>query len=194
MSVDHDRDLEQLRRLPHTAEPPAELEERTVAALTRRGLIREAVSTTPRRSSRFRALAFAASLVVAAALGWLARDGDGPSAPGPPEDRFIVLLSEPRDLRTAKPIPVLVREYRDWAKALAERGHLVSGARLEREGGLRLASDGNALRRTDAEWRLATGYFVIRASSYEEAAELVADCPHLGYGGEITLRKLSNGA
>lgn len=198
MSSKDDRDLDELRSLPRTAAPPPAIEERVIGALRARRLIVERPASRPRLRDRphMRGLALAASLVIAVLAGWLARGLYEPAAtPFPARERqYLVLLSEPSGLATEKPIPELVAEYRDWALALAERGHLVSGARLEHHG-VRLASDrGGDIYRRDADWRQATGYFVIRASSYDQAAALVADCPHLAYGGEISLRQLANGA
>ena len=104
----------------------------------------------------------------------------------------MLLLAVSSGTATTESQRELVAEYREWALGLVRDGHLVSAARL-RQGGVRLAADaGGELQRSDeAAWTQATGYFVVRASSREEAVALVADCPHLAYGGEVSVREVA---
>jgi hypothetical protein len=44
---------------------------------------------------------------------------------------------------------------------------------------------------TDGGLDTVTGYFRVRAGSWDEALELARSCPHLAYGGEISVRMLA---
>ena len=37
---------------------------------------------------------------------------------------------------------------------------------------------------------MLSGFFIIEATTYEEAAAIAATCPHLKYGGRIELREI----
>ncbi|MAG58508.1 MAG: hypothetical protein CMJ83_19645 [Planctomycetes bacterium] len=45
-------------------------------------------------------------------------------------------------------------------------------------------------RRSHREGASIGGYFVLRARDYDEALQLVGDCPHLAEGGWIELRRI----
>ena len=83
-----------------------------------------------------------------------------------------------------------VAEYSAWARDLAAKGDLVDGAKLSGEGVL-LHRDRprNEALPTGTEGMLA-GYFLIRASSLAEAERIAAGCPHLSYGGTISIRSI----
>lgn len=88
----------------------------------------------------------------------------------------------------------IIQQYRAWSQKLAEQGRLIEGHKLADEGGKRVrGSVGRALV-TDGPYAetkdVIGGLFVIRAASYEEAVELVADCPHLRTGNEIEIRRI----
>jgi hypothetical protein len=189
-SFDDQDDLEALRRLQRDEEPPAELEERVVAALRRQGLVAPA---TGRPAAAGRRWLVAAVVALAAAGGWIAR-GLVPSAPpvAPPAEEYLVLLSEPRGLDTTKSTAELVDEYRRWAAGLGAAGRLVAGRRLL-DGGRHLT--GSAPSEPSVADEVppieATGFFLIRAAGWDEALSLLADCPHLAYGGEISLRRVA---
>jgi hypothetical protein len=194
--TDRDRIDELLSTLPRTAVPPPGLEDRVVAALADRGLVR---AIGPRRPARRLGwLAAAAACLVAGVCGWALRglvEPAVPPAPPPPAEReYLLLLAEPAPLRTAKPRAELVDEYRGWAAGLAGRGRLVTAARLSGDGRL-LASPapGAAIAAADtaATANPVTGFFVIRAAGLAEAVEIARGCPHLAYGGEISVRPVA---
>lgn len=191
--LDEQDDLKALGNLPRKTEPPPELEEKVVAALRQRDLIAASSgAAADTRSGRWGRWPLAAALLIAALGGWIGR-GLVPSAE-PRSERgreFLVLLSEPNGLRTTKSTPELVGEYGRWASDLADAGRLVSGRHLA-EGGRRLSTGANGLTLSEGDQPvLATGFFLIRADSWDEAVDLVDDCPHLAYGGEISLRQIA---
>ncbi len=185
-------ELTDLGNLPREFEPPTELEERVVAALREDGLIEES-RRPPARSVRLR-WAMAAAFVVAALGGWVAR-GLVDSAPAPPVGtrEYLLLLTEPSGLATDKSLAELVSEYREWGRRMGEEGRLVAARRLL-EGGRRLSGDGADVMPLSAKASQleATGFFLVRADSWEDAVALAKDGPHLVYGGEISLREVAS--
>lgn len=187
--ADHDDELRRLAGLARSLEPPPELEERVVESLTKRGLIR-----LPTRARGGRWLV-AATIVVAALAGWLARGRFEPAAGAPEGRRFLLLLAEPQPLETDKPLAALVEEYRDWAIGLAARQKLEAAARLT--GGSRRLSGGGGevasgkVASGEVAIEDVTGYFLVRADGWAEAQRIAASCPHLSYGGEISIREVA---
>lgn len=193
---DEDEDLRALGELAQPAAPPPDLEDRVVAALRDRSLIRSPRSDREPARRHWR---FAAALLLAAVGGWIARGivpgeplGEPPGAPSGRGREYLLVFAEPRPLTTSKTTSELVGEYRDWSLGLAERGHLVTGRRLL-DDGLRVAAEPDGTLDVAPEKTLAeaTGFFLIRADSEAEALDLVADAPHLAYGGELSLREVA---
>lgn len=87
-------------------------------------------------------------------------------------------------------------EYWAWAGDLAERGLLVAAGDLRWEPGLRLAAAGVPVEPPETvitEPDFLVGMFTIRAATYEEAAAIADDCPHLSYGGSVSVRRVGAG-
>lgn len=88
------------------------------------------------------------------------------------------------------------REYWRWTSILAERGVLVAAGDLQWEPGLRLPSEEEVLDMPPeivADPDFVVGMFALRARSYEEAAAIAAECPHLDYGGSVSVRRVGSG-
>lgn len=103
--------------------------------------------------------------------------------------QFMLILREnPQDFATVTPDEMqrIIERYTAWSEALAARGRLVEGIKLQDEGGRVLARSGGKTSVTDAAYAEAKevigGFFIIRAADYDEAAELASDCPHLEHG------------
>lgn len=186
-----------LARLPGEVPPPPELEERVARALRSEGLLggeggrrRWRPASTPAR--------LVAAAVVAALLfgvGWVAGGGGaGGTAPGPPGDRYLLLLYEGEGFRAAESeIPRLVAEYSAWARELHGDGQLLLAEKLE-SGGRVLTAGATGLEVRSgtpvaAEGSLA-GFYLITARSWEEAVRIAAAAPHLRYGGQVALRRI----
>jgi hypothetical protein len=189
MKPPENHDLEaRLGELPREIRPRPELEERVVAKLRERGLIGHVLS----RRSPWR-LAAAACLVGLLA-GWLAH-GLAARTPVPlptPEssgERFLLLLSEPTPLATSKPASSLVAEYAAWARRLAAEGRLVAAERLL-DGGRSLPPSAPELPSPGGADPV-TGFFLVNAAGWDEALALASTCPHLAYGGRITVRQVA---
>lgn len=134
----------------------------------------------------------ALALALFATGAWL---GAWYSRPGtPPQDsraEFVLFLYDDpvaEAARTPEEAQRTVEEYKSWAGGLARAGKLVAGEKLTEERRLFGAVTGSEPV-VPGETTLG-GYFVIRAGSEEEAAAIVAGCPHLVHGGTIELRRI----
>lgn len=158
--------------------PPAELEARVVADLRARGLIR---SARPRMTWRSAAAALAA-LAIGVGLGRATVHRAG-GAPEPPARTFMLLLYPGAGLDPSPDAESRrVEEYGVWARGLAREGRMVRGEKLK---------DGaRALGPVASEASALQGFFLIRASSLDEAEAIARTCPHRGHGGTIALREV----
>lgn len=183
-----------LAGLPRALDPPGDLEERVFTALRERRLVRR--ERPARALSRW---GLAAACLLAALFGWTARGLVQAPVLGPIERppgaqgttaagrEYLLLLLEPLPLRTSRPLDSLIAEYRAWAEELVAQGRLVAAGRLE-SGGRYLPASGRSGAPGVAA---ASGFFVVRAAGLAEAERVAATCPHLRYGGEISVRELS---
>lgn len=112
-------------------------------------------------------------------------------------DTYLLLLHEdPGQYAHLSPAEMgeVVQLYRAWSQKLADQGRLVGGEKLSDEGGKRLRAGPNGPVVTDGPYieskDVIGGTFMIRASSYDEAVALVADCPHLRGDNVIELRRV----
>jgi hypothetical protein len=186
---DDDRDLSaeerrELEQLPREADPPADLEERIVAELRTRGHLRAP------RSGRGPGLAAAAGLFAAglglgaAGGGWI---GPAPSPEAPERGSlFLLLLYEgPGDEDGPGAEAKRVAEYGAWARELRGAGHLEGAEKLESRA--RLLGEGPP----GASPTEPRGYFLLRATSLDEAIALARGCPHLRHGGRVAVHAVA---
>ncbi|MEX0691543.1 MAG: hypothetical protein WD043_06845 [Gemmatimonadales bacterium] len=153
-------------QLPRDADPPPALKTRVMADLRRRGLIRSVWLP--------RVLALAAGLALFAAGTWVGARDAGP----PAGQQFALLLYEPASFDTTRPHDELAAEYGAWAQSLGTR--FVAGDAL---------GDQRVLGGTVGS-EVPTGYFIVRASSWEEAMSIAAACPHLRHGGTVAVQAI----
>jgi hypothetical protein len=111
-------------------------------------------------------------------------------------DNYILLLHEsPSFGKNLSPdqIQAILTRYKAWMKKTADAGRLAGGQKLEDGTARIMTGEGPALRVTDGPYAetkdVIGGFFMIQASSYEDAVEWCKDCPHLSYG-RIELRKV----
>ena len=172
-----------LSRLPREAPPPPGAEAQTLATLRSAGLL----GGRPRRwpSVIGGVLAIAASLLVGLWIGL--RHDVRPATPG--QEKFLLLLYEDAGFQ-APPTGARrqrVAEYDAWANALAQSGHLAVGEALSNEGTeLRPGLPAARLARTTSG-NGPDGFFVILAGDEASAVAIAKTCPHLHYGGRVSV-------
>ena len=182
-----------LRDLRLRMEPPPELEERIVQTLRNEGLIRHTSTGGEQMKKHYAVM----SIVAVAALlaGFVAgqRLDDSPAAAADDDlEQFVMLLYEndsyqyPEEGRMAERIG----EYSQWAREVAAAGKLVAGEKLADDGLLVAPGQSPTPTIPVAEQGTIGGYFIIRAQDADEAAALAATCPHVRYGGTVSLRRL----
>jgi hypothetical protein len=183
-----------LRELPRELPPRPELEQRVVAALAGRGLVRA------RRSARGRfgrgaaaTAAVAAGLILTAAGVWIGRafpQGRGRTIASDASPRFVLFLLRGQESDRPEEEGARVAEYRAWARGLAASGRSVSGEKLDdREE--RLGAPGAVGAAAAAPEDEIRGYFVISAASLDDALAVARGCPHLRHGGRIVVRPIA---
>ena len=113
--------------------------------------------------------------------------------------KYILFLHESPEVArdwTPEQMQQVIERYSNWSQALAERGKLAGGEKLRDEGGRHLRRDlrgGSGVTVVDGPYsetkEILSGFFVIEAADYEEAAEIARTCPHMEYGW-IELREV----
>jgi len=177
-----EQERDRLRRARHEVAPPRGLEERTVAALRERGLIRR-----PRRQIAAVLALAAAAVVMVAAVAWMVTRRAEPAssavavATGP---RYMLLL-----YAGGEPITGTAddrrREYAQWARDIASRGVAISGEELGEEASV-VGSGGDVNPTLQPR-----GFFIVEAPDLPSAERLASTCPHLRHGGRIVIRRIA---
>lgn len=184
---------------PERLQPPGDLEDRVITGLREAGLLNRTIIHKEISMKAIHLRWAVASTVLLAAGVWagtLMPQATEPSAPTTDatldsRPAFALMLYEDAGYQSpaaGEEHAARVAEYSAWAGKLAAQGNLVDGAELLDRGVLlhRDRPRADAVP-TGAEGILA-GYFVIRAVSLEEAERIAADCPHLAYGGTVSVR------
>ncbi len=160
----------------------------TPESMVRFGRQLERSRRRPAWSTALKAAAVVGLLLTGAALGRLV----GVEAPGtaatPVGSTGYLLLVRGDEPDRQFPEAQLIAEYRAWAQDLARAGVLVGGEKLVDDAG-RWVSTAD---RSDAELHGSTvsGFFLIRAASYDEAVDLARQSPHVTYGGIMEVRAI----
>jgi hypothetical protein len=191
MSTATPRKLHHLQRHPL---PPADLEDRIVALLESEQLIKPGNrgAATMRMHYAINAAIAAVSILVGFGVGQR-MDGETMPAVADGDNEYILLLYEDASYQAPEPgqMEARIGEYSQWARDVADTGKYVGGKKLTNDSVL-LMPDGT---RRDviptAGQGALEGYFVITASNLDEAASIAASCPHLHYGGTVSLRRIA---
>lgn len=159
-------------------EPSPALRRRVERTLIDRGHL------TPARTP-WRALGIAASLLVAAGVGFAA----GRIQPSPDSSpQFLLLLREDSTYRDDRPIREIVREYGRWADSLRQNDQLVLAEKLSNESADVVGQPVAFI--TDPRESPTTGLFLVRASNLDAAKAIAASSPHVKYGGRVVIRPI----
>ena len=104
-------------------------------------------------------------------------------------ETYLVLLHEgtaAHAVMSPEEMQAVIARYKAWGQRLHESGRLVSSNKLEDGTGRVLRRHDGQIRITDGPFTetkdVLGGYFLIQAETYEEAAELCRDTPHLDFG------------
>jgi hypothetical protein len=109
-------------------------------------------------------------------------------------DTYLVLLHESNKMPEFSPeeIQGVIARYKAWGQRLRESGHYAGSNKLEATGRVLRGTNGK-MRVTDGPFTetkdVLGGYFLVQAESYEQAAGLCHDSPHLDYGA-IEIRRV----
>jgi len=110
--------------------------------------------------------------------------------------RFLLLLrDDPSVFANLSPdqMQAIIKRYIAWGQRLREAKRVISSEKLRDGEGRVVARKDDKPLATDgpfAESReLVGGFYLIEARDYDEAVQLVADCPHLEFGS-IEIRQI----
>ena len=107
---------------------------------------------------------------------------------------LILLHDRPTDFSSvsAEEMQGIIAEYVAWRDRLEREGKLLGSNKLKDEGGRLLSEVDGEIRVVDGPYaeakEIVGGYFLVEATSYDEAVALCQDCPHLTYGLRIEVR------
>jgi len=191
MSTEGDNDPDErlrreLARLPRELVPPKGLEARVVAALRERGWL---AAARPRPNAWRLGGAVAAGLALLLAGFWLGRQGGHRGHP-PAVPSYLLMLREGTDFNRERwPEARLMAETGAWARRQLGARHFVVGEKLETSGWVLRSSRVAGMSPMDLQ-DAPDGFFVIVASSDQEALGLARSCPFLRHGGRIEVRRI----
>jgi hypothetical protein len=191
MSTEGDNDPDErlrreLARLPRELVPPQGLEARVVAALRERGWL---AAARPRPNPWRLGGAVAAGLALLLAGFWLGRQGGHRGHP-PAVPSYLLMLREGTDFNRERwPEARLMAETGAWARRQLGARHFVVGEKLETSGWVLRSSRVAGMSPMDLQ-DAPDGFFVIVASSDQEALGLARSCPFLRHGGRIEVRRI----
>jgi hypothetical protein len=163
--------------------PPAQVEARIMSEMRRRGL-----AASVGRWGHRQILVGLIILAFVFALGFNSKRLMK-SAIADPRPHFMLLLYEDpgRWVGASADHEKRVKEYGDWARALAKNGSLVNADELSTPG----------VTLTDLETAgglvgqgQAAGFFIVAARDESEALRIARTCPHLRYGGRVVVQKV----
>jgi len=178
--------IEALSQLKREIDTPPELENRVIARLLEKGLLRD-------RSSGRRVRWFTvAAAVLIFAFGFGSGKFFVTRVTGVQYTYVLFLREDPQVFE--KPIhePSLVREYAQWARNISQSGTMIRGEKLSSQSRLIASQKGkSAIEENvyDSVGAIA-GFFLLKASSDKEALDTALGCPHLRHGGTIELRRI----
>ncbi|HXO27014.1 MAG TPA: hypothetical protein VOA80_06710 [Thermoanaerobaculia bacterium] len=176
----------ELERLPRELAPPKGLEARVVAALHERGWL---AAARPRPNPWRLGGAVAAGLALLLAGFLLGRQGGHRGHP-PAVPTYLLMLREGTAFNRERWSDArLTAETAAWARHQLGVRHFVVGEKLDMVGWVVKSSRVAALPPMDLR-DAPDGFFVIDASSDQEALGLARSCPFLRHGGRIEVRRI----
>lgn len=96
---------------------------------------------------------------------------------------------------SAQEVQAAIAKYQAWSERVASQGKLKDGQKLRDGEGKVLRGQGKSLKVTDGPHseskEIIGGFWILEASSYDEAVKLAADSPHLEHGS-LELREIED--
>jgi hypothetical protein len=180
-----------LKKFKNELKPPPELEGKIIALLKEENLINRPMRNKTVYHAIAASLIFLIGIVIGGSIfpNFLKSEQDKSKVVAEESnlDKYALFLYEDETFQPEVPMPDLVSEYGAWARNLAAKGKLDGAEKLSDEmvmlGVLKNESKG---------LEGFSGYFIIKASSLNEALELTNTHPHLKYNGGISLRPIEN--
>jgi hypothetical protein len=174
----NEEERERLARARADRVPPRALEERTVALLRERGLIR--ASRRPWLAAGFAA---AAAALLALVL-WAVPPRSTSTASAGTGPRYMLLLYAGADPVSGS-AEARRREYSQWARDVSSSGVAITGEELSDEVRELGVSAGEP-----AALALPRGFFIVDAPDLASAERIASSCPHLRHGGRIVIKPI----
>jgi hypothetical protein len=107
---------------------------------------------------------------------------------------YMLLFWAPKHLLAVPRSPEQAREsgerWHAWAEELKEAGHSATGAQLEAAGQCVRGAQKIVVEEAFGSDHLMGGYFIVSASSLQQATELAKGCPVLQNGGSVEVRPI----
>ena len=110
---------------------------------------------------------------------------------------FMLLLHEdPKEYSNLSPAEgqAIVARYMAWWQGLKAQDKIVHSNKLQDEGGRTITRKKGAQVVVDGPYaearEVVSGYFVIKADSYDEAVQIALTCPHADRDGRIDVREV----
>ncbi len=174
--------------------PPQSLQEKTIKALHSENLLNPATST--RNLFTLWTLPKLSAAVIAASILFLlgftvAQWQIHQNTDVTPKSLFALLIYDDDNFEGDP--RVQGQEYGNWMFNMRDLGRYVTGQGLGKDGRILVAgAEQIQVRNLTASESYGTigGFYVIEASSYDEAVEVASSCPHLKYNGTIEVRKI----
>lgn len=153
--------------------PRAGLEESIINILKQKQMIMETRSKT-----NYAAIIAASVLMFIAGYFTNRWTSPTPDLNSIPSD-YMLLLKEDANFHPTKNQDELVSEYKNWLLDLREKGVAITGAELDRTATPSINGQ-----------QYVSGFFMVKASSKNEADQIARACPHLKYGGLVDVMKV----
>lgn len=171
------------QELARKQQPPAHLEKKIVQQLIQEGQIKK--RTSMQVYLKWGA-SIAASILLFLSGMFYGKTSSSPLAQIELSKGYMLLLHEDAQFNPGDP-QKMFEEYEIWMENTFEKGVKITGQELKAEAvivnhlGQANNFDQNAQKRT-------TGYFIIEASSLNEAVKVAQENPHIKYGGSIEVK------
>lgn len=131
-------------------------------------------------------------MVVAFAVGYLAKSVTGSRSPAGSGNRYVLLLYADSSFQRGVSPADRVAEYTEWARSLRASNRLELGERL-RDSARVVSNRGESLLgpQEGSPFGEIAGLFIVTASGMADAVALATTRPHVRYGGRVVVRPIA---